>query len=88
MSGDEARRLTVMIDKPGGADIQALPCRCNKLTIHGVADTVGVLVTCNHFVFHGMVKESFGEQLPLVQRKAMVQEKNRFGSTNRVCPIE
>ena len=67
-----------MIDKPSGADVQALPCRCDKWAIHGVADTVGVLVTGNHFVFQGMVEESSGEHLPLFQRKTMLQKKIAF----------
>ncbi len=77
-----------MIDKPSSADIQALPYWRDQRAIHGVADTVGVLVTGNHFVFQGMVEESCGEQLPLFHRKAMMQKKIRFGSTNRVRPIE
>ena len=61
MCGDKARRFTAMIHKPSGADVQTLPSRCDKRAIHGVADTMGVLVTGNHFVSQGMVEESLGE---------------------------
>lgn len=47
MCGDEARSLTALINKPSGADVQALPRRRNERAIHGVADIVGVLVAGN-----------------------------------------
>ena len=60
MGGYEARRFTVGMDIPCGADIQDGIVRRNKRAVHRVADAVTGFTGRDHLVLVCMAEQSVG----------------------------